>query len=145
MVKRVFNWKKFVQAMSNEDEFTNDRFGYHNFIVNIGHNWVKECIGKTTDEINDIGYAYENDWFDEDEIETSTAEDFKTLEIGTLIRVVCDGYEPNTFIGEFIAVKDDTVIVAIPEDVVANFYDCDVSLAYDGFRPDFCEIIERKA
>lgn len=143
MVKRVFNWKKFATALLDDDEFTNDKFGYDNFLDDIGRSWVSECIGKTNDEINDIGYAYENDWLDE--IETSTAEDFKALEIGTPIRVVCDGYEPNTFIGEFIAVKDGSVIVAIPEDVVANFYDCEVSLAYDGFRPDFCEIIERNA
>lgn len=143
MVKRVFNWKKFATALLDDDGFTNDKFGYDNFLYDIGNSWVSECIGKTNDEINDIGYAYENDWLDE--IETSTAEDFKALEIGTPIRVVYDGYEPNTFIGEFIAVKDGLVIVAIPEDVVANFYDCEVSLAYDGFRPDFCEIIERNA
>ena len=140
MVKRVFDWKKFVQAMSKEDEFGNDRFGYYDFIDNIGNNWVYECIGKTPEEIRDIGYAYEDDWLEEVE-ETSTVEDFEGLEIGTPVKVVCDGYEPNTFVGEFIAVRDDVVIVAIPEDVVPNFYDCEVSLAYDGFRPDFCEIL----
>lgn len=63
---KVFSKKKFRKWLFKMDSNMNQK-EYNRLYANkkCEHLWVKQCDGKTEEEINRLGYATANEWMEE--------------------------------------------------------------------------------